>query len=290
SGVDSITLGFVNGAPDASGYPSLNFGPNCWAESYPGNLGLPSKLLSHCMSLQSDIPYCRSKGVKVILSIGGVYNALTSNYFVGDNGTATDFATFLYNAFGPYNASYTGPRPFDDITTGLPTSVDGFDFDIEADFPNGPYIKMIETFRSLDSSMLITGAPQCPTNPQYFVMKDMIQQAAFDKLFIQFYNNPVCDAIPGNTAGDKFNYDDWEAVIAGSAKSKSAKLYIGLPAIQEPNESGYIDPIAMKNLVCQYKDRPHFGGLSLWDLSRGLVNNINGTSFNQWALDALQYG
>lgn len=86
------------------------------------------------MSLQSDIPYCRSKGVKVILSIGGVYNAVTSNYFVGDNGTATDFATFLYNAFGPYNANYTGPRPFDDITTGAHTSVDGFDFDIEADF------------------------------------------------------------------------------------------------------------------------------------------------------------
>lgn len=84
------------------------------------------------MSLQADIPYCRAKGVKVILSIGGVFSA-TSNYTVADNSTGTEFATFLYNAFGPYNSSWTGPRPFDSSPTDH-TSVDGFDFDIEHKF------------------------------------------------------------------------------------------------------------------------------------------------------------
>ncbi|KAM0453952.1 hypothetical protein ACHAPV_007592 [Trichoderma viride] len=291
SGVDSITLGFVNNAPDtvdASGYPGTNFGPNCWGV-YLGDNNVPSNLLSHCTTLQNDIPYCRSKGVKVILSIGGVYNSLTSNYYVKDNSTGTEFATFLYNAFGPYNSSWTGPRPFD-ASPDVHTAVDGFDFDIEINFPNAPYIEMVNTFRSLDSSLIMTAAPQCPTDPQYFYLKDLITQAAFDKLFIQFYNNPACDAIAGNSPGDKFNYDDWETVIANSAKSQSAKLYVGLPAIQEANETGYIDPNALKNLVCQYQGRSHFGGISLWDLSRGLVNNINGTGlWRRSRLDATPF-
>lgn len=133
SGVDSITLGFVNNAPDSSGLPGTNFGPNCWADTYPDSNGDPSKLLSHCMSLQADIPYCKSKGVKVLLSIGGVYNSTTSNYYVGNNTAATSFATFLYNAFGTFNPLWTGPRPFDSSPTDH-TSVDGFDFDIEANF------------------------------------------------------------------------------------------------------------------------------------------------------------
>jgi chitinase len=81
------------------------------------------------MSLQADIPYCRAKGVKIILSYGG--DATLSNYQVPDNTTGTNLATFLYNAFGPYNSSWSGPRPFDSSPTDH-TSVDGFDFDIEA--------------------------------------------------------------------------------------------------------------------------------------------------------------
>lgn len=98
---------------------------------------MPSNLLSHCTSLQNDIPYCRAKGVKVILSIGGVYDSASSNYLVPDNSTGTEFATFLYNAFGPYNSSWTGPRPFDSSPTDH-TSVDGFDFDIEMNFREFP--------------------------------------------------------------------------------------------------------------------------------------------------------
>lgn len=82
------------------------------------------------MTLQQDIPYCRSLGVKVILSIGGVYDPVLDNYKVTDNTTATNFATFLYNAFGPYNSSWTGPRPFDASPIDH-TAVDGFDFDLE---------------------------------------------------------------------------------------------------------------------------------------------------------------
>lgn len=76
---------------------------------------------------------------------------------------------------------------------------------------------MIETFRAHDPTIIITGAPQCPTSDTYFYMKELIQEAAFDALFIQFYNNPVCDTLSSG-AGNKFNYDDWESIVEKSSK------------------------------------------------------------------------
>lgn len=99
------------------------------------------------MSLQADIPYCRAKGVKVILSIGG--DPTLSNYAVPDNSTGTEMATFLYNAFGPFNSSWTGPRPFDSSPTDH-TSVDGFDFDIEASFGETPLYFLLRVLAGLE--------------------------------------------------------------------------------------------------------------------------------------------
>lgn len=87
--------------------------------------------MSECVDIQGDIPYCQENGVKVLLSIGGVYDAILSNYEVTDE-HADYFAGFLYMAFGPYSEEWTGPRPFD--LDGVHAAVDGFDFDIEADF------------------------------------------------------------------------------------------------------------------------------------------------------------
>ena len=78
--------------------------------------------------IAEDIPYCQSKGVKVLLSIGGEFNQdprWYSDYTVSTRENGVDFAKFLSNAFGTAKADYDGPRPFGDVT------VDGFDFDIE---------------------------------------------------------------------------------------------------------------------------------------------------------------
>lgn len=83
--------------------------------------------------MKQDINYCKSKGVKVLLSIGGEYNTGPSNYDVTTEENGEYFADFLYGAFGPYDPNWDGPRPFDFSATEH-TSVDGFDFDIEHDF------------------------------------------------------------------------------------------------------------------------------------------------------------
>ncbi|KAM0266408.1 hypothetical protein ACHAPA_007019 [Fusarium lateritium] len=285
-----VTLSFVTQAPEhsASGYPGTNFAGHCAAGTYED-----SNLLSECYVIMEGIPYCQERGVKVLLSIGGVYNEQGSNYKVTSDEKGVEFADFLHGAFGPWSQYWDGPRPFDsgDADAPIRPAVDGFDFDIEHDLPNGPYIAMINRLRELRDDIIITGAPQCPTSAEYFYMSEMISQAKFDALFVQFYNNPYCDAIPNPSVSyDRFNYDDWADIIDSSQSSQGAKLYVGLPASEGAAGSGYLEPEEMKDLVCRIKNKAHFGGISLWDLTRGASNIVDGKNYNEHVMDALKYG
>ena len=126
-------MSFVNNSPENdNGFPGTNFGANCNWPTYM-NGDETTQLLSDCSLIKEDVPYCKSKGVKVLLSIGGVFGS-GSRYDVSTDEKGQEFASFLYSAFGPYQKSWTGPRPFD-VSPDSPTSVDGFDFDIEIKDP-----------------------------------------------------------------------------------------------------------------------------------------------------------
>ncbi|KAJ6446799.1 chitinase 18-18 [Purpureocillium lavendulum] len=293
SGVSSVTLGFINSAPEHDKsdlkYPGINFSSHCWAETYTDKNGVPSPLYEYCQSLKTDIPYCQDKGVKVILSIGGMYSDDGNNYKVSTTANGVQFADKVYQIFGPYNPTAGVARPFDSPDRHV--AVDGFDFDLEVKLDNKPYIAMINRLRALDKSLIITGAPQCPLSTTPNDMAEMLQQASFDALFIQFYNNPVCDYVADGN-GDKFNLDEWVSFMAKS-NSKSAKLYVGLPGGPTSNSagSGYITPDQVKELVCKYSTKtPNWGGISIWDLDTAAANVVNGKNFNQHVADALKYG
>lgn len=146
---------------------------------------------------------------------------------------------------------------------------------------------MVDRFRELEPSMFISAAPQCPLAIRYFYLRDLIQRAQLDALFIQFYNNEGCDAVITGP-DDEFNYDAWEDVIASSDKSKDAKLYIGLQAVE--GSSGYITAAQMQHVVCQYQDRPHFGGISLWDMTLATKDVQNGMTYVEAAMEVLKKG
>lgn len=135
-GFEYVTIAFVNESPEnGNGYPGTNFGGHCAASVYtnPAN-NQPTELLSGCTFMAADIPVCQQLGIKVLLSVGGVYSPnWGSNYTVSTVAGGEYFATFLWQAFGPPNSSYTGPRPFD-ISPTQPNTLDGFDFDIEVQF------------------------------------------------------------------------------------------------------------------------------------------------------------
>lgn len=138
-----VTVAFVNNSPeqDTSGlnYPGTNFGAHCAADVYTKD-GKKSNLLSQCTFIAEDITKCQALGKKVLLSVGGAWLPGT-NYTVSSVAKGNQFADFLWGAFGPYNPTFAGPRPFD--FNGNHVTVDGFDFDIETkfgkDFPHSHF-------------------------------------------------------------------------------------------------------------------------------------------------------
>lgn len=267
TGVDYVTLAFVNVSPEndgTAGYAGDNFGAHCWAGWYDG-----SGLLEYCPSIVNGLADCRSQGTKILLSIGGIYSS-ASNYTVSTDANAEAFADFLWGTFGPYDAAYDGPRPFDvtDAVTGdvQHNYVDGFDLDVEELFADqGPWNTLVTSLRSKyaaaegEGDFLITAAPQCPFSDSGFQMGDIISTSKFDALWIQFYNNPVCDAVSGG-----FNYDAWVSYLAGSPNANTP-LFIGLPGSVDAADSGYVEPAALATLLATYSTHANFGGVMLWN-------------------------
>lgn len=135
--IDYVTLGFVNQSPEhgnGSDYPGTNFAAHCAAGVYYNN-GAESQLLKDCDLIKADIKTCQGLGKKILLSIGGVYSD-TSDYSLSSVTKGEEFADFLFDAFGPYQDGYEGPRPFD--PSGDHNTIDGFDFDIEVKFRKFP--------------------------------------------------------------------------------------------------------------------------------------------------------
>ncbi|KAG7107466.1 Endochitinase A1 like protein [Verticillium longisporum] len=286
-GVTSVTLSFVNKSPRyGNDYPGTNFAGHCGGEQFyvnPVN-GEETSLIMNCDAIKTDIRYCQSIGKKVLLSIGGCCADGEPFYDVLDEEEGEAFAEQLHSIFGPYDPTYPGPRPFD-ISKTEHVAVDGFDFDIEFKYPNqAPYIRMVEVLRGLNPAYYITAAPQCPTSDEYFQLKELVYAAQFDALFIQFYNNPGCQA------SDDINFDDWLRVLSETDQSKDADIFIGLLASPAAGGSGYVDSEQVKEIVCALKDKSQFGGLSFWDATRGAQNVIDGKNFNEHAADALEFG
>lgn len=213
-----VTLAFVNNSPEhGNGYPGTNFGSHCSATVYTGPNNKPTKLQTECSFIRDDIKTCQSLGKKVYLSIGGEMTS-SSNYEISSVKKGERFAQQMFDIFGPYSKNFKGPRPFGEL------SVDGFDFDIEVKFDNQePYIAMIKKLRCLiddnKAGIILSAAPQCPLDDKYFQMNSILAQGRFDKIFIQFYNNPSCAA----TNLLKFNLNQWVQYL-NDKPSKDAEL------------------------------------------------------------------
>ncbi|KAK2600508.1 hypothetical protein N8I77_010035 [Diaporthe amygdali] len=292
--IDYITLGFVNLSPEnggATGYPGNNFGAHCWAEKYSVD-GQTSELLTTCPSLTPGIAVCQGLGKKVLLSIGGVYSAY-SNYTVSTEENGVAFAEFIFGAFGPYTEDWAGkPRPFDNGDNH--NVVDGYDFDLESSSAGDlGYAAMITTLRALITvsgrADIITAAPQCPLN-EYQNMKYLLDNVQFDRLWIQFYNNPDCSLLLADgTPNPGFNYAAWEQYLA-STPSSNAKLHIGLPGSADAAGSGYVDASVASTYLCEYGDYSMFGGVMIWDQWFAAQNTINGASYNQVLYESMKCG
>ncbi|KAJ4408645.1 Chitinase 2 [Gnomoniopsis sp. IMI 355080] len=291
-----ITLGFIDVSPEnggLSGLPGSNFAGHCWAGDYDNN-GYASGLLNDCPYLTPGIEVCQSQyGKKVLLSIGGVFTE-TSNYSISSYENGVEFANFIWGAFGPYDESWgEQPRPFD--YNGVHVAVDGYDFDIESDDAGDEgYLGMIKTLRSLIEASgrddIITGAPQCPLGDEYQHMQYLLKNVQFDRLWIQFYNNPQCEILNlDGTINSGFNYMDWEAFLA-TTPSANAKLHVGLPGSAIASNTGYVDAAIAASMLCSSQSSGSmFGGLMLWDQTFAAANvDAAGISYNEALYESMR--
>lgn len=159
----------------------------------------------------------------MILSLGGA--SAFSSFTSADQ--ASQAGQYLWNAYGGGSG----------VTRPLGNNImDGFDLDIESN-PGGNnifYASLVNTLRSNFASdpshqYVITGAPQCPLPEPN--MGDIISNAQFDYLWVQFYNNndyapdPCSLGLPGDAP---FNYNNWTSFLE-TTPSKNAKLFVGVP-------------------------------------------------------------
>ncbi|KAH1275310.1 Endochitinase A1 [Aspergillus fumigatus] len=283
--LDIINIGFINYFPDMSPghWPGSNFGNQCDGSVYVTNDGVVTKLLSGCHQIMEDIPICQAAGKKVLLSIGGAYPPDQS---ILSEDSAVAFATFLWGAFGPVAEGWEGPRPFGDVV------VDGFDFDIEHNGGFG-YATMVNTFRQYfnqvpERKFYLSAAPQCIIPDAQ--LSDAIFNAAFDFIWIQYYNTAACSAKSFiDTSLGTFNFDAWVTVLKASA-SKDAKIYVGLPASETAaNQGYYLTPDEVESLVSTYMDRypDTFGGIMLWEATASENNQIDGAPYADHMKDIL---
>ncbi|GAN03061.1 chitinase [Mucor ambiguus] len=221
---------------------------------------IPGTQLLNCPNMEEDIIYCQSKGIKILLSMGGA----TPAYGVATVKEGEDLADELWDTFGGgYQRNATAYRPFGNAT------VDGFDLDIENGEKLG-YTAFVNKMRQnyeLDTSKsyYIAAAPQCPF-PDYFV-GDTLNHAWFDFVMIQFYNN-FCSVIYDNN----FNYNIWDAWASAKSMNKDVRLFVGIPGSPSAAGRGYVPYTQLVSQIQPLKSMNSFGGIMVWDASQAYGN------------------
>lgn len=138
-----------------------------------------------CTGLSSDIESCQSKGIKLMLSIGGG----SGSYSLASSDDARQVATCIWNNFLGGQSSF---RPLS------PAVLDGFDFDIEGgtDLYWDDLARYLSAYSNQGKKVYLTAAPQCPF-PDASV-GNALRAGLFYYVWVQSYNNPPCQYTSGD--------------------------------------------------------------------------------------------
>lgn len=152
--------------------------------------------------------------------------------------------------------------------------VDGFDLDLEHG-PAAGYDRVAVQLRQLmdadkaktGKQWLLTAAPQC-MEPDA-MLDTAMRSASFDAIFVQFYNNPSCQASKwvlgrSQTSNSGFNFAMWDS-YAKKSKNPKMKVFMALPLANVA--SGYVTSAQAANIIGDIKKYTNFGGIAGWDAS-----------------------
>ncbi|KAE8716229.1 Acidic endochitinase [Hibiscus syriacus] len=198
-------------------------------------------------TVSSGIKSCQSRGIKVMLSLGGG----VGSYSLASQADAQNVADYLWNNFlGGRSRS----RPFGDAV------LDGVDFDIEL----GSSLHYDDLARSLSAysrrgrKVYLTAAPQCPFPDR--LLGAALNTGLFDYVWIQFYNNPPCQYTSGNVNNLLNSWNRWTSSI------NAGNIFLGLPAAPAAATSGYVPTnVLTSRILPVIKRSSKYGGVMLWN-------------------------
>ncbi|KAH0669986.1 hypothetical protein KY285_024139 [Solanum tuberosum] len=197
-----------------------------------------------CTRLSNDIRACQSRGIKVMLSLGGG----VGSYSLSSANDARNVANYLWNN---YLGGQSTSRPLGDAI------LDGIDFDIE----RGTTQHWDELARALSGfsqqrKVYLTAAPQCPFPDSW--LNGALSTGLFDYVWVQFYNNPPCQYSGGSAENLKSYWNKWTGIEAG-------KIFLGLPAAPGAAGSGFIpSDVLVSQVLPAISGSPKYGGVMLW--------------------------
>ncbi|CAK1367887.1 unnamed protein product [Cercospora beticola] len=251
----------------------LAFLTNFGHGQYPnGNLGYcqinPDGTSSGCEQLEQDIGTCQQLGKKVFISMPGS----EGDFGLNSKGDAEGVAYSLWNSYGAPNAVQDkSKRPLGNVR------IDGWDIDIESNPYDedgkgylGAMLNKLRSYFEADTAhkYYIGGAPQCYLNHDQGKNMDLnmgnsINQAKYDYLWIQFYNNE-CAATHAYDGSNQFNLNEWPGVIANGA-SKNAKLYVGIPG-NKAEAPEYVPTAHLADVYNAAKGVKGFAGFMVYEV------------------------
>ncbi|GAU32312.1 hypothetical protein TSUD_43540 [Trifolium subterraneum] len=205
-------------------------------------------IINSCTKFSSEIQTCQSKGIKVLLSLGGV----AGTYSLSSTAEANDLANYLWNNFLGGTASSS--RPLGDAV------LDGIDFDIEAGGEHYDELaKALKGFKS-QKTVYLSAAPQCPYPDAH--LDSAISTGLFDYVWVQFYNNPQCQYSSDNTANLVNAWNQWTS-------SQAKQVFLGVPAndaaTSTPNRGFIPFDVLNSQVLPAIKGSDKYGGVMIWN-------------------------
>ncbi|XP_054823155.1 acidic endochitinase-like [Prosopis cineraria] len=227
---------------DDGSTPYLNFAGHCGGAHDP------------CTKLESEIKHCQSKGIKVLLSIGGIFvlpssptrPAIPSLEYVVHEAAEYLRDNFLSGHFGPLGS----------------VALDGIDIISVAEGRNIHWDELVKAINdvSQEKKVLISAAPQC-VYPDYFLDK-VIKTGLVDYLWVQFYHNSPCEYSNGNSFNLFRAWEEWSL----SVEAHNMLVFLGVPASPNAVSSGYIPPEVLKSdILPSLKKSSNFGGVMIFN-------------------------
>ncbi|KAK4279431.1 hypothetical protein QN277_011216 [Acacia crassicarpa] len=207
-----------------------------------------------CNVFNDQIKACQSKGIKVLLSLGGG----SGGYSLTSADDANQVAQYLWNNF---LGGSSGSRPLGDAV------LDGIDFDIEAG-DGQHWDELAKALKGFNQNLILSAAPQCPFPDAH--LSNAINTGLFNFVWVQFYNNPPCMYTNGNTNNLLSSWNQWNSVQAG-------QVFLGVPASQAAAPSGGFIPTDVMNsqVLPAIKGSAKYGGVMIWDRFNDLQNKYS---------------